>query len=245
MIITTHGLAHRQHAAVAAGSGCVPAAICPDVVKKIMISPAVETVDAREDVQSGFRHPLHTPSAMPGLPPYRAAATAALHAATLAATFAAAMLLAACSPHFDWREVHGSDAPYTVLMPAKPASHVRQVNLGGTETAMTMTAVDLDGTLFAVGTATLPDADSAAHALAAMRTALVRNIGGTVTREKATAESGMSTLDFEAADSSQGRLLAGHLVARDTRVYQVVAIGTGKSLPREAIDTFLTSFKLN
>jgi hypothetical protein len=161
------------------------------------------------------------------------------------AAIAAAILLAACSPHFDWREVRGAEAPYTVLMPAKPASHVRQVNLGGTEVAMTMTAVDLDGALFAVGTATLPDAASAANALGAMKSALVRNIGGTVTREKATADGTTSTLDFEATGAPQERLLAGHLVARDTRVYQVVAIGSAKSLPREAIDTFLTSFKLN
>jgi hypothetical protein len=154
--------------------------------------------------------------------------------------------LAACTPRYDWREIHGTEAPYTVLMPVKPASHTRPVNLGGTEVAMTMTAADVDGALFAVGTASTPNAAAAANALAAMETALVRNIGGTVRREKAAIANGIATLDIEAAaEGAHGRVLFAHLVARDTRIYQVVAIGTDKTLPREAVDTFLTSFKLN
>lgn len=154
--------------------------------------------------------------------------------------------LAACTPHFDWREVHGSEAPYTVLMPVKPSSGTRLINLGGTQVTMTMTAADVDGALFAVGTATMPDQAAATNALAAMKTALVRNIGGTVTSEKATASSDLATLDIEATGSgTHPRMLFAHLVAKNTRVYQVVTIGTDKSLPREAVDTFLTSFKLN
>jgi len=164
----------------------------------------------------------------------------------LAATAIAAASLTSCTPRYDWREIHGSEAPYTVLMPLKPASHARAVNLGGTEVTMTMTAAEVDGAMFAVGTAAMPDAAAAAKALAAMKTALVRNIGGTVTAEKAASALRSSTIDFEAAgNGTPKRLLYARLVAMDARVYQVVAIGTEKSLPREAVDTFFTSFKLN
>lgn len=163
--------------------------------------------------------------------------------------FASAALVAglvACTPRYDWREVHGAEAPYTVLMPVKPTTHARPINLDGVQITMTMTAADVDGALFAVGTATMSDAAAATKALSAMKTALVRNIGGTVTSEKATTSAGMSTVDIEAKGAgTQARLLYAHLVAKDARIYQVVAIGTGKSLPREAIDTFLTSFKSN
>jgi hypothetical protein len=161
---------------------------------------------------------------------------------------AAALLLGmtACTPRYDWREVHGADAPYTVLMPVKPASHARPINLGGVQVTMTMTAADVDGALFAVGTAVMPDAAAAANALATMKTALVRNIGGTIRSEKAAVANGIATLDVEAAgEGAHGRLLFAHLVAKETRIYQVIAIGTDKTLPREAVDTFLTSFKLN
>ena len=52
---------------------------------------------------------------------------------------------------------------------------------------MTMTAVDVEGAMFAVGSAQAPDAAKAQAALAAMKTALVNNIGATVTQEKALA----------------------------------------------------------
>ncbi len=83
----------------------------------------------------------------------------------------------ACSPKFDWRDYRGSKAPYAVLFPGKPATHTRQVNLDGQNADMTMAAVNIDGTLFAVGSAELPDPDKAQLAVQAMKKAMVRNIG--------------------------------------------------------------------
>ena len=36
-------------------------------------------------------------------------------------------LLAACTPALDWREIHGSAAPFAVLLPAKPATDRKSV----------------------------------------------------------------------------------------------------------------------
>ncbi len=44
--------------------------------------------------------------------------------------------------------------------------------------------------------------------------------------------------------SAQPVLLMARFVAQDRRVYQVLALGEEKSLPREATDVFFTSFKL-
>ena len=162
--------------------------------------------------------------------------------ATCIACFA---LLAACSPKFDWREVRGSATPFVVLLPAKPASLTRTVNLDGIEVSMTMTAADVDGATFAVGTAELPDEAKAQQALAAMKTALLRNIGGKVRKETASAPGAVpATIDIEAA-GAESRVLFGRFVAKGRHIYQVIAVGKESALPREAVDTFLTSFKLN
>lgn len=161
------------------------------------------------------------------------------------AGIACAALLIACSPKFDWREVRGTGAPFVVLLPAKPASHTRDVNLDGLQVSMTMTAAEVDGVTFAVGTAELPDAALAPKALAAMKTALVRNIGGAIKQEKTSAAGAVpATIDIEATGTESHVLLARFL-AKDRRIYQVVVVGKEEALSREAADMFLTSFKLN
>jgi hypothetical protein len=156
---------------------------------------------------------------------------------------AVATALSACSPKFDWRDYRAADAPYAVLFPGKPVTHTRTVDLDGRKASMTMTAAEVDGTMFAVGSAMLADAAQAEHAARSMRTAMVRNIGGTVLKE-ATRDGG---IEIEAHGASNGRRmqLHGRFVARDTRAYQVVVIGPDKAVDAENIDTFIRSFKLN
>jgi hypothetical protein len=165
-------------------------------------------------------------------------------AATLAC--AAGMLLCACSPKYDWREIRGEGAPYTVMLPAKPASHSRPVNLDGNKVTMTMTATEVDGITFAVGTAELPDAASAVAAITSMKNALVKNINGTVRREAAASSGSNAAIDVDATGkdrSGQVRVLHARFLARDKRAYQVLVTGKEGAVPQEAVDTFLASFK--
>lgn len=155
-----------------------------------------------------------------------------------------ALLLVACSPKLDWREVRGSGAPFVVLLPAKPASYTRAVNLDGLQVSMTMTAAEVDKVVFAVGTAELPDAAEAPKALNAMKTALVRNIGGTIKQEKTSQDGAAATIDIEAS-GTESRVLLARFLAKDKRVYQLVMLGKEGALSREAADTFFSSFKLN
>lgn len=158
----------------------------------------------------------------------------------------AGMLLCACSPKYDWREIRGEGAPYTVMLPAKPASYSRPINLDGNQVTMTMTATEVDGTTFAVGTAELPDAAKAAAAVTMMKNALVKNIGGTVQREAAASSGGDTAIDIDATGrdaGGQARVLHARFLARDKRVYQVLVTGKDGTVPQEAVDTFLSSFK--
>ena len=169
--------------------------------------------------------------------------------------FAAACILSACSPKFDWRDYRSVDAPYSSLFPGKPVTFTRPIDLNGVQVSMTMTATDVDGSTFAIGSALLPDTASAPAALAAMKIALTNNMAGSVNGGKPAlmpAESGSITGDktdipVEARGMQNGTpiLLVGRLVAKGQRIYQVIVVAKENQVSRENIDMFLASFKLN
>jgi hypothetical protein len=171
-------------------------------------------------------------------------------AAVLAAVFAT-MALAACSPKYNWRDYASPEAGWRAMFPAKPSTTTRTIDLDGTQVSMTMTAAEVDGATFAVGTAQAPDAARAQAALDAMKRALLRNIGaaGTTSESRASASTATSnrvSSDVDATGSSQGRplRLVGHFEARGTRFYQVIVLDKDKTVPPEQVEQFLTSFKL-
>jgi hypothetical protein len=158
-----------------------------------------------------------------------------------------AAALCACSPQYDWRDYRSNDAPYAVLFPGKPASQTRAIQLDGLEVSMTMTAAEVNGVVFAVGSAQLADAAKAPAAIEAMKTALVNNIGATVTRNKSSVDGKQSTLEVEAKGSQNGEAmrLIGRFVAKDKRIYQVIVMGRDKNIVQDEVETYLSSFKLN
>lgn len=170
---------------------------------------------------------------------------------TLVLPILAALALAACSPKYNWRDYSSTDAPYSAMFPDKPATHTRSVDLDGMKVDMTMTAADIDGTIFAIGSAEAPDAAQAEAALAAMKTALVRNIGATITSEKvakpSAAGTGRTAIDIDAKGVQNGvpMRLVGHFEARGKRFFQVIVMGKDKDMPQDEVDMFMSSFKLN
>lgn len=167
---------------------------------------------------------------------------------------AACLALGACSPKYNWRDYASPDAGYRVTFPAKPSSATRSIDLDGMRVNMTMTAAEVDGATFAVGSAEAPDAARARAALDAMKRALLRNIDATAagvpaTREQAASASAggdsRASLDVDATGPGPAPMrLVGRFVARGNRFYQVIVIGKVKNVPPEQIDQFLTSFTL-
>ena len=182
-----------------------------------------------------------------------------MRAASIVVLIAIALTLSACSPQYDWREIRSEAAPYVVLLPTRPTTFSRKINLNGIPVSMTMTASEVDGVTFAVGTAELPDATQAQVSLGAMKIALVNNIGGTVRQEKTltmaqtrNATSGtVAVLEIEAsgpasaATKGQARVLFARFVAQEKRVYQLVVTGSEKAVSRDIVDTFFSSFQLH
>jgi len=170
----------------------------------------------------------------------------------LAATFVlAATLLAGCNPTYNWRDYSSPDAPYRVMFPAKPASHTRSIDLNGSKVEMTMTAAEVEGVMFAVGTGVAGDAAGAQAAVDAMKTAMLRNIDATVQRESASArssggdqESARKRIDIDATGSGKNgpMKLSGRFESRGKRFYQVIVLG--KTVPAEQSEQFMKSFSL-
>lgn len=197
--------------------------------------------------------PRTRPRVATGSRAMQAPLNAPLRMAMMAMLMAALLPLTACTPRYDWRDVRGTSVPFSVLLPAKPSTHTRSVNLGGIQANMTMTAAEVGDVTFAVGTAELPDAAQAQAALLVMKDTLVKNIGGVVRHEKSTLGSQASTIELAAgpaagapaaARNARASELHARFLARERRVYQVIVVGAAKSIPQDAIDTFLTSFKV-
>lgn len=155
----------------------------------------------------------------------------------------AAVVLAGCSPTYNWRDYNSPDAPYQAMFPDKPVTHTRSVNLDGMTVNMTMAAANIDGTVFAIGSGEAPDAAQAQKAVTSMKTALVKNIGATITRE----ETNNSALKIDAKGVQNGTpmRLVGHFESRGTRFYQVIVMGKAKDVPQDQVDMFMSSFKLH
>ena len=150
----------------------------------------------------------------------------------------ATSLLAACNPTYNWREYASQEGAYKVLFPAKPATFTRPVDLDGLRVDMTMTAAEVEGVTFAVGSAVAPDPVRARAALPAMRLALLRNIGAD---EKVFHED--ARVDALGAGGRPLPLrLQGRFEARGARVYQAIVLGPPGAAPPEQVEQFLSSF---
>lgn len=163
--------------------------------------------------------------------------------ALMAAAVLAATLLAGCNPTYNWRDHASPDGAWKALFPAKPATFARSVDLDGLQVEMTMTAAEVDGVTFAVGSANAPDGARAQAALPAMRRALLRNIGKDDDAAPA-APAAQDVLQVDATGSSNGQpvRLQGRFVARGVRVFQVIVLGKPDGAPPEQVEQFLTSF---
>ena len=163
-----------------------------------------------------------------------------------AGSLAAALLLSGCNPTYNWRDYSSADAPYRIMFPAKPVTHTRAVDLNGMQVEMTMTAAEVEGAMFAVGTGVAPNAAQAQAAVAAMKTALVRNIGAKVERESTAAAGTNAAVDIDAIGSANGQpmKLRGHFEARGKRFYQVIVMGKASAMSAERTDQFMSSFTL-
>ena len=164
--------------------------------------------------------------------------------------------LAGCSPEHDWREIRAEDAGFLVMLPGKPARMTRPIQLESLRVEMAMLGAQAREVAYTVGAVTLPDSRDATRAqvLAAMRTAMVSNIGGRVRSERSVKvmrvdAAGQRTGDIEGLEvEAFGRMrdrpatLVARFVAIGPQAWQAVVLGPEPD--REQAALFLESLKL-
>jgi hypothetical protein len=165
-------------------------------------------------------------------------------------------LLAGCSPTYDWREVRTEEGDCMVLMPGKPAKLTRPIDLAGLQVRMSMQGAQAADTAFTIAAVGLPEDSEPvrAAAIAAMRTGMVRNIGGV---ERDVREIRVPVVDTQGRTVAQvpgieveatGRMrdddaaLFARFVALGPKAWQCVVLG--RRVEREPAATFLQSMRL-
>ncbi|MBC3916825.1 hypothetical protein H8L32_05000 [Undibacterium sp. CY18W] len=155
----------------------------------------------------------------------------------------AAIGLAACSPQFDWRETRSNDAPFSILMPGKAVSDTKNMQLEGIDVKMTMLAGEAGGVSFAVGSTKAVDAGNAGLIMEAMKKGMIRNVQGNADNTRITPGGDVEVRGKLRNDVPV--LMVGRFLIRGPWVYQIVILGPEKTVSRDVIDTFMTSFKAN
>lgn len=171
------------------------------------------------------------------------------HQAPLVAGAAAAVMLAGCSPALDWREVRPTDTGASLLLPCKPASHARELELAGQKVRMVLHACRAAETTWAVAWADLGDPTRTGSALEQLKAAAAANVGagrlrplaGRTPGETPNPQAGRYAVSGTLPDGQpvQGRLV---VAARGAAVMQATALGPRPD--EAALDTFFDSLRL-
>jgi hypothetical protein len=158
------------------------------------------------------------------------------------------LVLAACTPALDWREVRPVDSDAQALFPCKPGRHARTVQLAGAAVEMHLAACKAQDATYAVAYATLPEPAQVTPALDQLRRAAAANIGGTPAASDWTI-AGMTPNPLTQKLVMQGRDPEGKAVqeqavffVRGLRVYQATIVGP--VLDPAAVDTFFGGLRL-
>ena len=171
--------------------------------------------------------------------------------ATLCAALACALLTAACNPAYDWREHRFEDGGFSILFPQKPGRAERKLATPAGEVTMKMVSVRVEETVFGAASADFAAPPDAAM-LAAMHTALLKNLDGTVHSDRPVTSSAPAALagrevikrgKLGAGERAVDGQLRARFFVRGTRYYQIAAMGRAGVVPDADLDLFFTSFK--
>ena len=158
-----------------------------------------------------------------------------------------ALLMAACSPRYNWREVDVADGYVRAAFPDRVFTETRDLPLDTHTLRFTLATATVGEAVFAVGSAPLP-ADIAADPVArqALGMALMHSLYANMQAPPPATWPDYGQ-DIEVRGKAMGK--PGWLQARvwvtDTMLIEAVAAGTEESLPAERAREFLRSVVVN
>jgi hypothetical protein len=158
-------------------------------------------------------------------------------------------ILAACAPSLDWREVRPVGTSLRLLLPCKPTSQQRSVQLASVMVPLTLYACQAGDMTWAVSHGDVVDPAQVAPALLALRAAAQAKMGAPTQAWAAlptpgatpNAQSGMAAF---VTRQSQGEVwqMQTAVFAQGTRVFQATVLGAAVSA--EAASSFFSSLRL-
>lgn len=165
---------------------------------------------------------------------------------------AASLVLAACSPALNWREVHLGDAGLKLMLPCKPDRASRRMAMAGGEVELQMVGCEAGGALFAVSVVDLGDAGATAEAQRQWQRAMLLAMQA----DPAAGSAPIAAYGLKGADASPASVRLGAQGRRpDSSAVQVQAVwfvrGTqlyhaavyAERLSPDAVDPFLSGFE--
>jgi hypothetical protein len=166
-----------------------------------------------------------------------------------AAFFLTAMvLLTACSPALNWREVRPEGTRLALLLPCKPDKAEKTVPLGGPATPLSMLGCDAGDATFAVAVAQLGDAAQAAPVLAQWQNLTLAHMKAGPAQLSPLKLSGGAGAPPAVLVKAQGRRADGTTVsgqaayfAQGSQVFQVVLYSA--HISPEVAETFFSSLQ--
>lgn len=159
------------------------------------------------------------------------------------------LVLAACTPALDWREVRNSDAGYSATFPGKPAMATREFVMAGHSVSLRLQAATSGDAYFAIGEIPLSEQlqPNAPEILQALKASLHNNIGAQQAHEKTVNVSGVVWQEVRATGKLRDgapAVLAGRFVIQAGRILEVVVMGPASQLTDDVVDQWLGSVKL-
>lgn len=160
----------------------------------------------------------------------------------------ALVVVGACSPVHDWREVRVADGALQAQLPCKPATHVRKVQLAGQPVSLSLHVCSAGGQTWALAWADLRDPAQVGAALRELQAAAVANVGAAMPVALPLVVPGATPHAASARLSLAGQRADGRPVREQVAVFVrgtvvVQATVLGETLPDDAVETFFSSLR--
>lgn len=162
-------------------------------------------------------------------------------------SLAVAMMLGACQPTFNWRQVRPEGGGVQTLMPCKPDTGERSVPLADQPVVLHMSSCEAGGITYALAWATLPSPAEAPAALRRWAEGARRALHAT--EERAWAAPKAATVPWQASalqgQDPRGEAVQARIVylVRGARIVQAAAYG--RALPEEHLEPFFAGLELD
>jgi hypothetical protein len=162
------------------------------------------------------------------------------------------LVVSACAPSLDWRELRPEGTGVVALFPCKPTAQSRAVRLAGDKVTMTLLACTAGGATWALAHADLADPARVGPALAELRAAAAANLGAsagaaaalelplTVPGATPNPASGRIELAGQRPDGQSAREQMA-VFTQGTRVFQVTVLGERPAA--DALESFFGGLK--